>query len=237
MSPPNAEFRARPQEGEGRCGRRNPRRDCRVAPWELGRARPALAWQAELGNFAVNCKSDPPAPRPRDKTWDMAKASLAGARWGFVLVLPQELSSAPAKKRFTTTSAGLEGPEIVRGNGRRGCACARLEGLPDPTDSQLVRPARAAPPGPWRGKTGDHAGPDRCLGTNSRTRSTPRRISDLPIEFRSSGRGFTQDLRAKNQCLQLRWDISRHSSELQRRLAGAPPDFAPLLTGLLVDRL
>src|SRR6266516_1346299 len=28
----------------------------------------------------------------------------------------------------------------------------------------------------------------------------PRRISDLPIEFRSSGRGFTQDLRAKNQC-------------------------------------
>src|SRR6266567_3442826 len=28
----------------------------------------------------------------------------------------------------------------------------------------------------------------------------PRRISDLPIEFRSSGWGFTQDLRAKNQC-------------------------------------
>ncbi len=120
--------------------------------------------------------------------------------------------------------------DATGGNGRRGCACARLEGLPDPTDSQLVRPARAAPPGPWRGKTGDHAGPDRCLGTNSRTRSTPRRISDLPIEFRSSGRGFTQDLRAKNQRTagdtsgsSLTWDISRHSSDLQRRLAGAPP--------------
>src|SRR6266566_2042754 len=49
-------------------------------------------------------------------------------------------------------------------------------------------------------KTGDLAGPDRCLGTNPRTRPNPRRISDLPIEFRSSGRGFTQDLRAKNQC-------------------------------------
>ena len=70
-------------------------------------------------------------------------------------------------------------------------------------------------------KTGDLAGPDRCLGTNPRTRPNPRRISDLPIEFRSSGRGFTQDLRAKNQCTardtngsSLRWDISRHSSDL-----------------------
>ena len=52
---------------------------------------------------------------------------------------------------------------------------------------------------PKRQETGDLAGPDRCLGTNSRTRSTPRRISDLPIEFRSSGRGFTQNLRAKHQ--------------------------------------
>ncbi len=64
----------------------------------------------------------------------------------------------------------------------------------------------------------------------------PRRISDLPIEFRSSGRGFTQDLRAKNQCTtgdtngsSLRWDISRHGSD-------PPPDFAPLLTGLQISR-
>ncbi len=35
-------------------------------------------------------------------------------------------------------------------------------------------------------KTGDLAGPGPASGTNSRTRSTPRRISDLPIEFRSS---------------------------------------------------
>src|SRR6266516_5140266 len=89
-------------------------------------------------------------------------------------------------------------------------------------------------------KTGDLAGPDRCLGTNSRTRPTSRTISDLPIEFRSSGRRFTQDLGGKISALRgdtngssLRWDISRHSSDLHRRLAGAPPDFAPLLTGLL----
>jgi len=73
-------------------------------------------------------------------------------------------------------------------------------------------------------------------GDNLSDTINPRRISDLPIEFPSSGRGFTRDLRAKNQCTlgdtngsSLRWDISRHSSDLQRRLAGAPPDFAPLL--------
>ncbi len=77
-------------------------------------------------------------------------------------------------------------------------------------------------------------------GDKTSDTTNPRRISYLPIEFRSSGRGFTQDLRAKNQCTtgdtngsSLRWDISRHSSDLQRRLAGEQPDLAPLLTGLL----
>ncbi len=37
-------------------------------------------WQAELGNFAVDCKSDSALPRPRDKIWDIAKTSVAGAR-------------------------------------------------------------------------------------------------------------------------------------------------------------
>ncbi len=173
----------------------------------------------------------------RDKTSDIAKVPDGRCRLGLCSCSTSRIIICTGENRFTTRtpSAALEVPEIgvsdaTGGNGRRGCACARLEGLPDPTDSQLVRPARAAPPGPWRGKTGDHAGPDRCLGTNSRTRSTPRRISDLPIEFRSSGRGFTQDLRAKNQRTagdtsgsSLTWDISRHSSDLQRRLAGAPP--------------
>ncbi len=62
------------------------------------------------------------------------------------------------------------------------------------------RGSRASRLIPLVNQTGDLAGPDRCLGTNPRTRPNPRRISDLPIEFRSSGRGFTQDLRAKNQC-------------------------------------
>src|SRR6266496_2623039 len=55
---------------------------------------------------------------------------------------------------------------------------------------------------------------DRRPGTNSRTRSTPRSISDLPIEFRSSGRGFTQDLRAKNQ--RTARDTRRAFTEIQR---------------------
>src|SRR5437867_5941812 len=59
-------------------------------------------------------------------------------------------------------------------------------------------------------KTGDLAGPDRCLGTNSRTRPNPRarKISALRGDTNGSS---------------LRWDISRHGSDLQRPLAGAPP--------------
>src|SRR6266516_3288290 len=74
--------------------------------------------------------------------------------------------------------------------------------------------------------------------------TNPRRISYLPIEFRSSGRGFTQDLRAKNQCTtgdtngsSLRWDISRHSSDLHPHAStGGGPHFWPS-DGMVADRL
>ncbi len=89
-------------------------------------------------------------------------------------------------------------------------------------------------------KTGDLAGPDRRLGTNSRTRSTPAGYRTFLLNFarpdgdlpRICARKISA-LRGDTNGSSLRWDISRHGSDLQRRLAGAPPDFAPLLIGLL----
>ncbi len=121
-----------------------------------------------MGNFAVDCKFlTRPVPETKPGTWRKRRWPVPAG--SFVIVLPQELSSAPVKKRFRTkdTTAALEGPKSAcpmrrSGNGRRGCACARLAGLPDlPT---LVRPdpsadrarvnrsRRVAPARPWRGE-------------------------------------------------------------------------------------
>src|SRR6266568_8871727 len=88
MSPPNAEFRARPQEGEERCGRRNPRRDCRVAPWELdGRDPPSLGRQNwETLQLTANLTRPRRVPETKPGTWRKRRWPVpAGALFLFYL--------------------------------------------------------------------------------------------------------------------------------------------------------
>src|SRR6266487_6527849 len=89
-------------------------------------------------------------------------------------------------------------------------------------------------------KTGDLAGPDGVWGQTLGHDQPPARYRTLLLIFaRPDGdlpriwAGKISALRGDTNGSSLRWDISRHSSDLHRRLAGAPPDFAPLLTGLL----
>ena len=60
-----------------------------------GRLKPQNATPTLPGNFAIDCKAD--SPMSRDKISDMAKVGWPVSARGFVLVLPQKLSSAPAK--------------------------------------------------------------------------------------------------------------------------------------------
>src|SRR6266702_3724335 len=70
-------------------------------------------------------------------------------------------------------------------------------------------------------KTGDLAGPDRRLGTNSRTRSTPAGYRTFLLNFarpdgdlpRICARKISA-LRGDTNGSSLRWDISRHGSDL-----------------------
>jgi len=70
-------------------------------------------------------------------------------------------------------------------------------------------------------KTGDHAGPDRCPGTNSRTRSAPAGYRTFLLNFarpdgdlpRICARKISAP-RGDTNGSSLRWDISRHSSDL-----------------------
>jgi hypothetical protein len=99
---------------------------------------------------------------------------------------------------------------MIRANSGNGTEPTR----PTPARSMGARSAMRQPPGraafcfredqdPAKGEPKRHEDRRPCRsgpvsGTNSRTRSTPRRISTLPIEFRSSGRGFTRSAREKS---------------------------------------
>src|SRR6266566_520105 len=62
----------------------------------------------------------------------------------------------------------------------RGCATSLADG-----DCRFVAGAGSVPPAPSETtmKTGDLAGPDRCLGTNPRTRPTPAGYRTFPSNF------------------------------------------------------